>query len=199
MHTSYDTLGNSEKHDSMSRERNSEKAKTEATAQRQTSETRPPHRIRWSGRSYHMTLHHPMRYSHESHILSCTHRRVQARFFSNEQVACPRGETNLRTRQHILTECPRYKDRVTLPTPCMTSSSHLIHLHSPSFLTVNLHKIFKSGQIQPIHPQSTKHPGKTRWINSIHTTKRLLVKDPSCLPIVPFSFFPFFLLSICVF
>jgi len=132
MHTSYDTLGNSEKHDSMSGERNSEKAKTEATAQRQTSETRPPHRIRWSGRSYHMTLHHPMRYSHESHILSCTHRRVQARFFSNEQVACPRGETNLRTRQHILTECPRYKDRVTLPTPCMTSSSHLIHLHSPS-------------------------------------------------------------------
>ena len=202
MHTSCDALRNSEKHDSTSEKRTSEKAKTEATAQRRTSETRPPHRRRRSGRIYHMTLHHPSARAMRAILYHVPIGEYRARFFSNEPVACPCGETNLETRYHILTECLRYKDRVTLPTPCMTSSSHLIHRHSPSFLTGNLYKTFKSRQIQPHPPSEYETPREDPLdvrtpIPPIHTTKRLLVKDPACLSAVSFSFF--LLLSICVF
>ena len=156
MHTSCDALRNSEKHDSTSEKRTSEKAKTEATAQRRTSETRPPHRRRRSGRIYHMTLHHPSARAMRAILYHVPIGEYRARFFFNEPVACPCGETNLETRYHILTECLRYKDRVTLPTPCMTSSSHLIHRNLPSFLTGNLYKTFKSRQIQP-HPTSVRN------------------------------------------
>ena len=44
----------------------------------------------------------------------------RARFFPQESPACPCGQSDIETRQHILTECPRFtKDRVSLPSPCI--------------------------------------------------------------------------------
>ena len=127
----------------------------------------------------------------------------RARFFSNEPVACPCGETNLETRYHILTECLRYKDCVTLPTPCMTSSSHLIHRHSPSFFTGNLHKTFKSRQIQP--PPSTLRvrntQGRPVGCEKSYSHCQTIARQRSIVSLRSLLFFfsPLFLLSIYVF
>ena len=44
----------------------------------------------------------------------------RAQFHPQEPAACPCGEVDLKTRAHILTDCPRFtKDRVTLPHPCL--------------------------------------------------------------------------------
>jgi len=40
----------------------------------------------------------------------------RARFLPQETSACPCGQSDIETRRHILTDCPRFtKDRVSLP------------------------------------------------------------------------------------
>jgi len=58
------------------------------------------------------SFYHFMCKSHGSYTKSRPYRRTQGKV--------SRGEVDLETRAHILTECPRFtKDRVTLPRPCL--------------------------------------------------------------------------------
>jgi len=108
----------------------------------------------------------------------------RATFFLTEPVAC--GEGDLEARQHILTAFPRYKDRVTLLTPCISSSSPLIHRHSPFSFIGNIQ--IRAGTTHP--PSKCKTPREDPSDEILST----LPNDCSSSKIhcVSLSFFPSF-------
>jgi len=106
--------------------------------------------------------------------------KLMYQLVDDRAASCPCGQSNIRTRLYILTECPKFtKGQVTLPSPCIGDFINFLTSNPAAFA-------FLTPRELPGTSTTTPHAPRTPFLaqNEPALTSRVCPRSPSL------SFFP---------